>query len=771
MDVSEFVRGISLFRRLRPDSLHRIIEHSTVKDFSDGDVVVPYGRQGEILGVILEGRAEVVSGEPAGEVLATLGAGEYFGEMSLLTGEPTSANVQSAGASRVLLIPQETFSLELARNPEAIQELARTLTERLSRRENDEAEQDAVERARRSTRKTRSMRPRSLVAEYRILVLNLGSSSLKYDFVDSSRPDAVFRGVLERIGESEQKHRSWRSTGEDVDVVAAPDHAAALKIVLDALVAPDTGVLHSLDELTGIGHRVVHGGDRYSEPVVIDDAVKDEIRSCSVLAPLHNPVNLTGIEICEKLLPSVPQVAVFDTAFHQTMPKRAFVYGIPYELYEKHRLRRYGFHGTSHKYVSLKAASFLEKSSRSLRMITCHLGNGASVTAVDHGRVIDTSMGLTPLEGLLMGTRSGDVDPGLVLHLTTSLGMAPDDVDDLLNRKSGLLGLSGRSNDMREVVDAAEDGDPRSILAVEVFCYRIKKYIGSYVAALGGLDALVFTGGIGEHSSWIRSRVCQGLDVFGIQVDEERNHGAAPAAGSAANIAVEGAPVHVLVVPTDEEGMIARETVAALRRSRLTEAVHPEEIPIPIGISAHHVHLQSDHVEILFGEGHRLTPVKDLYQPGQFACKESVTLIGPKARIERVRVLGPERKQTQVEIARTEEFKLGIDAPIRASGDLAGSPGLILEGPAGRVELSEGVICALRHVHVSPADALRLAVRDRDMVRVRVPGERELIFGDVLIRVKPTFRLEMHVDTDEANAAEMSAGAVGYIDAIQSRRP
>ena len=258
---------------------------------------------------------------------------------------------------------------------------------------------------------------------------------------------------------------------------------------------------------------------------------------------------------------------------------------------------------------------------------------------------------------------------------------------------------------------------------------------------------------------------------MGIQIDELANAEADPKRGDAADVSTPDSPVRILVVPTDEEAMIAKESIGALAQSRLVEAVHPEQIPIPIGVSAHHVHLQPEHVEALFGPGHTLTFDKPLKQPGQFACKERVTLIGPKGRIERVRILGPERKQTQVEISRTEEFKLGIDAPIRASGDLAGTPGLVLEGPKGRVDLTEGVICALRHIHMNPEDALRLAVRDGDMVRVRVEGERPLVFGDVLIRVNPTYVLEMHVDTDEANAAEMVGQTVGFIESIQSRRP
>ncbi len=771
-DLRSFLTKTSLFSRFSSSSLDRILEHSRVEAFENGQIILEQGRPGTYLGTVLEGAVEVVLPTEAGgpRHLADIESGSYFGEMSLLTGEPIAANVVAKGPVTVLLTPHETISLELPSNPQAITELARTLSERLRRREDDDEEQAFVEQARRRNRETRSLRPSPSSGLHRILVLNLGSSSLKYDFFDTSRPDLVFRGLVEKIGESESQHRAERGDQTHRAPVQANDHEAALNLVLSELTGPQ-GPLDSLDQLTGVGHRVVHGGERYSAPVVITDEVLAELHRNASLAPLHNPVNILGIEACRKLVPKVPQVAVFDTAFHQTMPKHAFLYALPYDLYEQQGLRRYGFHGTSHKYVSLKAAAHLKRSSRALKMITCHLGNGASVAAVDHGRVVDTSMGLTPLEGLVMGTRSGDLDPGLLLHLINQLGMDPKEVDRLLNKQSGLLGLSGVSNDMREVVEAAEGGNPRAILAIQVFCYRLRKYIGSYLAALGGLDVLVFTGGIGENSAWIRSRVCRNLEHLGIRIDEAVNAQAHPKRGEAADVATQDSPVRVLVVPTDEEGMIAKESIAALNQSRLVEAVHPEDIPIPIGVSAHHVHLQPDHVEALFGPGHTLTPDKALKQPGQFACKERVTLIGPKGRIERVRILGPERRQTQVEIARTEEFKLGIDAPIRASGDLEGSPGLVLEGPNGRVELRQGVICALRHIHMNPEDALRLAVRDGDMVRVRVEGERALIFGDVLIRVKPTYVLEMHVDTDEANAAEMVGQTVGFIESIQSRRP
>jgi acetate kinase len=762
-----------ILSKMKTESLARLAKHARISTHLAGDLIVEQGRPGEYLGIIVEGQAHVLSGETEKPplVVATLQAGDLFGEMSLLTGEPTNADVKTTTQSRVLLIPQQTLSLELPDNPEALQLLARTLSDRLTRRAADEQERARVEQARRGARRTRTFRPASAVSVFKILVLNLGSSSLKYDFFDSSNPDLQFRGLVEKIGEGEAAHRGRRGGESFRRTVTVANHEAALELVLADLTTSDGGVVSRLDEITAVGHRVVHAGEKYSAPVVIDDAVIAEVERCIPLAPLHNPVNLLGVKLCRKKLPAVPQVAVFDTAFHQTMPKHAFLYALPYRLYEEKKLRRYGFHGTSHKYVSLKAAAFLEKPSRSLKMITCHLGNGASIAAIDHGRVVDTSMGLTPLEGLVMGTRCGDVDPGLVIHLARSESMSIDAVDRLLNKQSGLLGISGQSNDMREIVADAEQGDPRALLAVQMFCYRLRKYVGAYVAALGGLDVLVFTGGIGENSAWIRSRVCLGLRHMGIALDDALNRNEKPAKGAAADIAATSAPVRVLVVPTDEEGMIAQETVAALKQSRLTEAVKPEEIPIPIGISAHHVHLTQKDVERLFGSGHTLTRRNALMQPGQYACEERVDLVGPKGRVEKVRILGPVRKQTQVEISRTEEFKLGIDAPIRASGDLKGSMGLRIEGPVGSIDLEEGVINALRHVHMSPEDALRLAVRDGDFVRIRIEGERALIFGDVLVRVKPSYKLEMHVDTDEANAAELSPGAVGYLDSIQSRRP
>ena len=426
------------------------------------------------------------------------------------------------------------------------------------------------------------------------------------------------------------------------------------------------------------------------------------------------------------------------------------------------------FTGTSHQYVSLRAAEFLKRRPNELRLVSCHLGNGASLCAVDHGRSVDTTMGFTPAEGLLMGTRSGDLDPGVVTYLEREEGLTGAQIDELLNKRSGLLGLSGISSDMREILKAADAGQSRALLALKTYCYRVRKYLGAYVAAMGGLDAVIFTGGVGQGSAEVRALALQRLDCMGISLDDQRNRDAR-GFDEVCRISADDSKVVVMVVPTDEERMMAREALRALSRSYITKVLATQkQQPFLVEVSAHHIHLTQQHVEALFGKGHQLTKHADLSQPGQFACKEQIALVGPKGRIERVRVLGPARKYSQVEIAMTEQFKLGVHPPIRESGDIADTPGCTLEGAAGSVKLERGVICAFRHIHMTPEDALRYGVRDKSVVRVRVAGDRELVFGDVLIRVDPNFALAMHIDTDEANAANLQTGAEGYIAGIQS---
>ncbi|MBN1532485.1 MAG: acetate/propionate family kinase [Spirochaetes bacterium] len=603
-----------------------------------------------------------------------------------------------------------------------------------------------------------------------VLVINCGSSSLKYQVIDLDSERTLLAGNVSRIGMEGAEHAYNRSGEKKREGVKAPDHCAAIHLVLIEIVEDERVPVKSISELAAVAHRVGHGGEKYRGPAIIDSEVKDEVRRLIPLMPLHHPAMLAGIEACQEALPDVPHVAVFDTAFHGTIPEEAAVYGLPYEFLQK-GIRKYGFHGNSHEYVAAKAAEFLETPLRRLNIITCHLGNGCSVCAVERGRSIETSMGFGPLPGLLMGTRVGDLDPGIIGYLMESEGYTIGQIDELMHRKSGLLGLSGKSSDMREVLDAAGAGDHRALLAIKVFCYRLKFYVGAYLAAMGGAHAIVFTGGIGEHSRGIRARSLQGLERLGIAVDPVKNDRCeVDAVNPVFDISAPYSRVAVLAVATNEELMIARQCARAIDyRKRVQCAVlGTDRRPIRISVSVRHAHLCRRDVEALFGKGHVLTEKNRLFIDSEFASQETVNLIGKRGRVDGVRIIGPERSRTQVEISRTEEFILGIDAPIRQSGDLEGSPGIILEGPAGRVDLPEGVICAMRHIHMAPEDAAEFGVRDGDVVMVRIEGDRELIFGNVMVRVKEGYRLEMHIDTDEANAAELPPVTEGYLVRIES---
>lgn len=391
----------------------------------------------------------------------------------------------------------------------------------------------------------------------KILVINAGSSSLKYQLIDMDSKKVMAKGLCERIGIDGSRLNHTPAGGEKVVIESPmPSHADAIKLVIDALIDKNHGVISSMAEIGAVGHRVVHGGERFSGSVLITEEVKQGLRDCVELAPLHNPANIIGIEACEKVMPGVKQAGVFDTAFHQTMPKEAYLYGIPYEYYEKYKIRRYGFHGTSHKYVSGKAAEMLGKDIKELKIITCHLGNGSSVAAVKNGKVIDTTMGLTPLAGVLMGTRSGDIDPAIVTFLMDKENLDIDSMNTLLNKKSGVFGVSGVSSDFRDLSSAAESGNERAKAALDMFSYGIKKYIGSYAAAMGGVDAVVFTAGVGENDSKTREDITKGLDFLGIKIDSEKNK----LRGQAIDISSSDASVKTLVIPTDEEMMIAIET-------------------------------------------------------------------------------------------------------------------------------------------------------------------------------------------------------------------
>ncbi len=735
-DVAFLKSKVALLADFSEERLRELAEGSRSATFGPGEVLVHAGDEAHSLGVIMEGQVAAFAGSDGqGELLGRLGPGETFGEMALMTGDPAVADFVAEQHTRVLLLPLTLVQTRIMAEPRALQHISRTITERLKMVLRDPAKAGALT-GQEDVGSLLQLKSERLET---ILILNCGSSSLKYSLFDTEHPENDVRRNIERVG--------------------ADGYREAFATMLAAI--KDKG------PISVVGHRVVHGGEKFTSATLITDELLGELEALSLLAPLHNPVNLAGIREARRVFPAVPHVAVFDTAFHATLPSHAYLYGLPNELYEKHRIRRYGFHGSSHSYVALAAAQFLGRSPRALKVVSCHLGSGASICAIDHGRSADTTMGFTPNEGLIMGTRCGDIDSGVLTFLQQKEGLSPAELEELLNKKSGLLGLSGIRSDLRDVEKAADEGDAHALTAIKTFSYRIRKYIGAYIAAMGGIDVIIFTAGIGQGSAGVRAMALQGLGCMGITLDEARNRQARDGR-EIARISSNDSPVTVLVVPTDEERMIARETLRALSRDylvRASEACRTE--PITIEVSAHHIHLAQPDVESLFGAGHQLTKTSDLSQPGQFACQEQLSIIGPKGRIDRVRVLGPARKYTQVEIAMTEQFKLGLQPPIRESGDIEGSPGCTLEGPAGSVTFSKGVICALRHIHMTPADALRYGLKDKSTVRVRVPGDRELLFGDVRIRVDPSFALAMHLDTDEANAANLRNGTPGFIDGIQ----
>jgi acetate kinase len=765
--ITSFLKDkVSLFRDVSIERLRPLVEGARDGSFEASEIIMHQGDEAAHFGVVLSGsiHVSVLGNGATRQPLGRLKTGDTFNELALMTGEPVIADFMAESRSEVLLIPVSLFQSLIVTEPGIVQHISRTIAERMKTVMTDPVKASAA--------LCRGDDPYGLKLggerPEKILVINCGSSSLKYSFFDTTDEARNGHGLVECIGiqGTRLKHRGPR--GEVKRELPHGGFPEAFKAMVTELVAKETGVIAGAAEVSVVAHRVVHGGEKFTEATLITDEVLAEIEALNPLAPLHNPVNVAGIREMLRLFPAVPHVAVFDTAFHHTLPAYAYLYGLPYEFYEKKGVRRYGFHGTSHHYVSLRAAQFLKRRPNELRLVSCHLGNGSSLCAIDHGRSVDTSMGFTPAEGLIMGTRCGDVDAGVLAFLERTEKLTATQSEEILNKQSGLLGLSGISSDMREILKAADEGQSRALVALKAYCYRVRKYLGAYVASMGGLDAVIFTGGIGQGSAEVRALALQGLECMGIVLHAQSNR-EARGFDEVCRISTEDSKVTVLVVPTDEERMMAREALRALSRSYITGALEAQKLhPFLVEVSAHHIHLTQEHVEALFGKGHQLTKQADLSQPGQYACKEQLTIVGPKGRIERVRVLGPARKYTQIEIAMTEQFKLGVHPPIRESGDIADTPGCTLESPSGSIKVDRGVICPLRHIHMTPEDALRYGVRDKSVVRVRIDGDRELIFGDVLIRVDPNFKLAMHIDTDEANAGGIKTGAQAYIEGIQS---
>jgi acetate kinase len=589
----------------------------------------------------------------------------------------------------------------------------------------------------------------------RILVFNLGSSSLKFGIFDTALADSrVFKGEFAQFSE-DGCTLSYRVGGEHGADHSRNDTAVGLRAAIARV--PQILAEFGYDTFAAVGHRVVHGGEWFHSATRIDSDVIARIEQCAALAPLHNPLALLGIHAAIALWPALPQVAVFDTAFHQSIPDYAHTYAVP-KAWRERGLRRYGFHGTSHHYVALRAADELRRPLEELRLISCHLGNGASVCAISHGRSLDTSMGMTPMEGLVMGTRAGDVDPGIFAFLAREFGLDATAVEARLNGESGLKALAGTA-DLRAIEQHAAAGDAEAQLALHLYAYRVRKYIGAYAAAMGGLDVVAFTGGIGENSADMRRRICERLEFLGLYLDSDRNH--APVLDNFAAPAVHAldSRVRVLVTQTNEQYMIAREVGLLLQ----PHSKQPGSVLIPVATSARHVHLSQEAVDALFGAGHQLTLERHLSQPEGWAAVETVELVGPKDSFSNVRVLGPTRTQTQIEISHTDTFTLGIDAPLRDSGMLENTPRIQLRGPAGEIT-TPGLIVAARHIHLNSADARRFGLCDGDRVDVKLnQGERAVSFANTLVRVKDSYVTEMHIDTDEANAAGLAQRTWGEL--------
>ena len=768
-----FLEQVRFFESFSAEKINEIVALSELKTFEGNEAILACGDEGRFLGVLVSGFANisVTSNTGGRSELTQLGAGDVLGVTSMMTGERMVADVIAGNRCFVLMIPKEIFNTRILSNPKAVIYLSKLLSERtlsMARALNPDS----------NTLQARQIAdptdPNALSLKTdipgKILALNVGLSQIRFGIHDSRDEFAEVRGVID-TADSKVTRITIRQ-GDHVQTIERGPIAITdiFREIQSAALTLGEAAAFDFGDIITVGHRVVHGGSTFASSTVITPDVIAEIEKLTVFAPLHNPANIAGIQAALKQFPAIPHVAVFDTAFHHSLAPYAYLYGLPYELYKKEGIRRYGFHGTSHRYVSLKAAEVLKRSLGELEIVSCHLDIGASMCAIDHGRSIDTTMGMTPTDGLIMSSRSGSIDPAVMIHLMQHYKMSPEDLLRLVNSESGLKGISGISSDIGEIEAAADEGHHRALLAHKSFCYQIRKNIGAYVAAMGGVDVLAFTGHIGENSPSVRSLACQRLGYMGIKLDEEKNRNL-EVVNSYAIISEDDSPVTILVVANDDDRLIAWEALRAIERHQIVLSMKDEgKQPIPIEISAHHVHLSQADVDKLFGVGHQLTPEHELSQPGQFACAEKVHLVGPKGRIANVRVLGPTRKETQVEIAMTEQFKVGIQPPIRESGDLANTPGITLEGPAGSSTIERGVICAQRHIHMSPEDALRLKVRDKYIVRVRIEGERELIYGDVVVRVNPNYRLAMHIDTDEGNAANLSTGMLGYIEGIQSRR-
>lgn len=548
--------------KLSEQELDEIINTSALETFESGEIILEYREKANTVLLLIKGKAKAsyVTNIGKEKIVDTITPGSFIGAESIISDSTALASFIATEVCTAIRIPSETFIKKIAANSDALTSLTASFEKKINSYGID-VENKIVDNSKVDPFgfELTSSEPQ------KILVINCGSSSLKYTFFDTEDKNNIAEGQVDRIGTGNKMGLSYEKGDFEIEKDLEPgDHKAAFDAMLAELSSKEHGIISSPEEITAVGHRVVHGGDTFSESTLITDEVIKSIEEVSSLAPLHNPVNLVGVKESMRVFPGASQVAVFDTAFHQTIEPQAFLYGLPYEYYTDKKIRRYGFHGTSHYYVSLKAAEYFNKPYNEVKTVVCHIGNGGSLCAVKNGKSVDTTMGLTPAEGIIMGTRAGSIDPAALLHLMDNEGMSSKEINKLINKESGLLGLSGISNDMRDIEAEVKKGNNRALITHKTFCYSVKKYIGSYNAVLGGADALVFTGGIGLYSSFTRIGICKGLEAMGMKIDPAKSD-ALNGSKKVVDISTEDSPIKILIIPTNEELMIARETLSVLK--------------------------------------------------------------------------------------------------------------------------------------------------------------------------------------------------------------
>jgi acetate kinase len=704
-------KSVELFKGFPDDKIIEIIENSEVKNYDKNEAVIEYSEEGSFLGVLLEGTAELSVTDNLGNkhILNKLKKADIFGEISLVTGDRTIADVVCTSPCRVLVIPEDVFRNLITTQPDAVKYLSKAVEDQLETISYDYQRTGFLKE---SAEKDPDLFGLKLHTkrQLKLLISKIKDNSILIFFTDTHNQDNNSECIFINVGSDDSVFVFKSKKGEITNKTKISGFSQAFEMLVSQLV--QSGFIDSIEDINSAGHIIPSGGNDFISPVLIDDKNFEKLKIFSGQENTGNQIN--SISSLRKLLPGIPHIAVFDSSFYHTIPSYTSL-----SLIKSNETEGFNIHGLVHSYCALKAAKHLKLPYNSLETAICCIDTVSTVCSVDHGRAVD---------------------------------FAKDVFTESFN-----LSISEKNADAGSYVDQ---------LKIKSYCYALKKHIGSAKAVMDGLDVLVFTGDM--NSSNIRSLVCQGLECLGIKLDKELNR-KAEKAGSVFSISAEDSEVKVLFIKEREDIMAAREVLKTIKNRDISGRIDNKKA-ITIEVSAHHIHLSKKDLELLYGKDYKLTHDIELSQPGQYACKESVTLTGPKGSIKRVRILAPLRKETQVEIAMTEQYELGIQPPIRESGDLENTPGIIMETENNFLTINKGVICAMRHIHMTPEDALNFGLKDKDLVRVRVEGDRELIFGDVLIRVSPKYQLVMHIDTDEANAANIKSGTIGHIDSIQERR-